>query len=99
MEAGEIVTWESQSMGVYKVKNGKALAIIPAGQSLGPFIPSTAKKSHVKACNDISKVDRVLVEVLAGKDGSIKHYYTPTVAMVERRLHGICKSESYKSGR
>lgn len=84
MQIGQSVTWTSQAMGCEKTKTGEVLAIIPAGQSVKPFIPVSAKKSHIKGCNDISQFDRVLVEVLAGKDGSIKHYYTPKLSMIER---------------
>lgn len=83
MEIGQTVTWTSQAMGCEKTKTGKILAVIPAGKSAKTLIPVTAKKSHIKFCNDISTFDRLLVEVPAGKDESIKHYYTPKLSMIE----------------
>lgn len=84
MEIGQTVTWTSQAMGCEKTKRGKVLAVISAGESAKTLIPATAKKSHIKFCNDISKFDRLLVEVPTGKDESIKHYYTPKLSMIER---------------
>lgn len=49
---------------------------VPAGTNAKQYAPDLAKKSHFKF-DDVSKVDRVLVAVPAGKDGKITHYYCP----------------------
>ncbi len=82
IEAGKIVTWTSQSQGNDAEKKGTVIAVIPYGESAMRFVPKTAKKSHIKF-QDKSQVERVLVEVLAGKDGNIKHYYCPLKSVLE----------------
>lgn len=77
MKPGDKVLWESQSQGSWKEKRGVVIAEIPAGHMAKNYVPSTAKKSHIKFDMNISTCDRVLVAVPAGKDGQIMHYYCP----------------------
>ena len=84
MNIGQTVTWTSGALGSEKTKTGKVLAIVRAGQSVMALIPESAKKSHIKTSTDRSSFDRVLVEVPAGRDGNIKHYYTPNLSMFDR---------------
>lgn len=77
LKIGDKVRWESQAQGSWTEKNGTVIAEIPAGESPMSHIPKTAKKSHIKF-DEISKRDRVLVAVPAGKDGQITHYYCPS---------------------
>lgn len=81
MKVGDKVTWESQSQGSMTKKTGTVIAEIPAGASAMKHVPETAKKSHVKF-KDISAIDRVLIAVPAGKDGSITHYYCPAKSVL-----------------
>lgn len=82
MKTGETVTWTSQAQGSEKTKTGTVIAEIKAGESAMQFVPETAKKSHIKF-EDISSKDRILVEVLAGKDSRITHYYCPLKSVLE----------------
>lgn len=77
MKVGDTVTWISQAMGSDKEKSGTIIAIIPANHKAMQHIPKSAKTSHIKFDTDVSRYERVLVEVSAGKDGNIKHYYCP----------------------
>lgn len=83
MKVGDKVTWESQAQGSWTEKHGVVVADVPAGVSAKQYIPTSAKKSHSKVDQDISKIDRVLVAVPAGKDGQITHYYCPRKSIVE----------------
>nr|WP_300842342.1 hypothetical protein [uncultured Acetatifactor sp.] len=76
MKAGDKVKWKSQSQGSWVEKIGTVVADVPAGTNAKQYAPDLAKKSHFKF-DDVSKVDRVLVAVPAGKDGKITHYYCP----------------------
>ena len=76
MKAGDKVSWESQAQGSWTEKRGTVVADVPAGTNATQFVPDLAKKSHLKF-DDVSKVDRTLVAVPAGKDGQITHYYCP----------------------
>lgn len=76
MKAGDKVKWKSQSQGSWVEKIGTVVADVPAGTNAKQYAPDLAKKSHFKF-DDVSKVDRVLVVVPAGKDGKITHYYCP----------------------
>ncbi len=82
IEKGKTVKWVSQSQGSEVEKKGVVIAIIPAGESAMRFVPKSAKKSHIKF-QDKSKLERVLVEVPSGKDGNIKHYYSPLKSVLE----------------
>lgn len=77
MKSGDKVVWKSQSQGSWIEKHGIVIADIPAGKCAKKHIPSSAKKSHIKFDMDCSCYDRVLIEVSAGKDGQIMHYYCP----------------------
>lgn len=81
MKIGQKVRWISQSGGSFTKKHGEVIAEIPAGESAMAHIPETAKRGHIKF-GDISKKDRVLVAVPAGKDGQITHYYCPLKGMI-----------------
>lgn len=83
IQIGSQVTWISQSLGCEKEKTGKIIAVVSKGENAKQFIPSTAKKSHVKFDVAESKYDRVLVAVPAGKDGQITHYYCPLRSVLE----------------
>lgn len=83
MKIGDIVTWTSQAMGCDKTKTGTVIAEIPAKNGARKYVPSTAKKSHIKFDNDKSVYDRILVAVPAGKDGQIIHYYCPLKSVLE----------------
>lgn len=76
MKAGDKVKWKSQSQGSWVEKIGTVVADVPAGTNAKQYAPDLVKKSHFKF-DDVSKVDRVLVVVPAGKDGKITHYYCP----------------------
>ncbi len=78
----ETVKWVSQAQGGYTEKKGTVIDIIKSGESAMRLVPETAKKSHIKF-QDKSQMERVLVEVPAGKDGSIKHYYCPLKSVLE----------------
>lgn len=71
MKAGDKVVWVSS----WTEKRGVVIADIPVGVDVRKYIPTSAKKSHLKIDKDISTVDRMLVAVKAGKDGQITHYY------------------------
>ncbi len=78
MKAGDNVTWESQAGGGWTEKNGTVVAEVPAGEDAINYLPeAVAKKSYIKF-QAVSKRDRVLVAVPAGKDGRITHYYCPS---------------------
>lgn len=83
IDKGDKVRWKSQAMGIEKEKIGVVLEVIPSGVDVKQFIPSGAKKSHIKFDTAISKNDRALVAVAAGKDGNIRHYYTPRLSVLE----------------
>lgn len=76
LKAGDRVTWDSQAGGSWTTKTGTVIREIPAGERARQYVPAGIKKSHVKFDN-VSKNDRVLVAVPAGKDGKITHYYCP----------------------
>lgn len=82
MKAGDKVVWTSQTRGFWTEKNGTVIADLPAGVSARQYIPSCAKKSHLKYDIDKSAIDRVLVAVPAGKDGQITHYYCPRKSLL-----------------
>lgn len=83
IEKGDKVRWKSQAMGIEKEKIGVVLEVIPSGVDVKQFIPSGAKKSHIKFDTAISRNDRALVAVAAGKNGNIRHYYTPRLSVLE----------------
>ena len=76
LKAGDRVTWDSQAGGSWTTKTGTVIREIPAGERARQYVPAGIKKSHVKFDN-VSKNDRVLVAVPAGKDGKITHCYCP----------------------
>lgn len=76
MKAGDKVTWSSQVGGCWTEKRGIVIREIPARESAKQYVPDSARKGHIKF-DDVSKNDRVLVAVPAGKDGQITHYYCP----------------------
>lgn len=82
MKVGDTVTWTSQAMGCEKKKTGTIIAMIPVNHRAMQHIPKSAKTSHIKFDTDVSRYERVLVEVSAGKNGNIKHYYCPQKAML-----------------
>ena len=85
MEIGQIVNWVSQSQGSEKKKEGKIIAFIPAHEDGYKFLPANVKKSHyAKMSRKITK-DRVLVEVMEGKNLDIPHYYAPLQRELERQ--------------
>ncbi len=78
MKAGDKVTWKSQAGGSWTKKNGTVVAEVPAGEDAMNYLPeAVAKKSYIKF-RAVSKRDRALVAVSAGKDGHITHYYCPS---------------------
>lgn len=79
---GQRVNWVSQSGGSEKEKRGIVLEIIRSGESAMEYVPSEAKKSHIKF-NNKSGICRALVAVPAGKDGMIVHYYCPAISVLE----------------
>lgn len=81
---GQRVTWVSQSGGCETEKKGIVLEIIRAGESAMEHVPSEAKKSHIKF-QDKSGIWRALVAVLAGKGGTIVHYYCPAISILEKQ--------------
>ena len=83
IEKGDKVRWKSPAMGIGREKIGVVLKVIPSGVNAKQFIPSGAKKSHIIFDTAISKHDRALVAVAAGKDGNIRHYYTPRLSVLE----------------
>ena len=83
IEKGDKVRWKSPAMGIGREKIGVVLEVIPSGVDVKQFIPSGAKKSHIKFDTAISKNDRALVVVAAGKNGNIRHYYTPRLSVLE----------------
>lgn len=70
------MTWRSQAGGSWTEKTGAVIREVPAGESARQYVPNWIRKSHVKF-DDVSKNDRMLVAVPAGKDGKITHYYCP----------------------
>lgn len=80
---GKEVSWYSQSSGSVKYKTGKVIGSIPAGANVRELIPDDVKKSHIKFDKDVSKFDRVLVSVSAGKNGQIMHYYCPLESVLK----------------
>lgn len=85
MKVGDTVTWVSQAMGCEKEKVGIIIAMIPANHRAMQHIPKSAKASHIKFDTDVSRYERVLVEVSAGKNGNIKHYYCPQKSALFRQ--------------
>nr|DAW41405.1 MAG TPA: hypothetical protein [Bacteriophage sp.] len=83
IQKGDKVRWKSQAMGIEKEKIGVVLNVIPSGVNAKQFIPFCTKKSHIKFDTAISRNDRALVAVAAGKDGNIRHYYTPRLGVLE----------------
>ena len=83
MKVGDNVAWESQSGGSWTKKKGTIVAIVQAGNSAQKLVPMTARKSHIKFDADISRTDRILVAVPAGKNKQIMHYYCPTKRTIE----------------
>lgn len=83
IDKGDKVRWKSPAMGIGREKIGVVLRVIPSGVNAMQFIPFGAKKSHIKFDTAISKNDRALVAVAAGKDGNIRHYYTPRLSVLE----------------
>ena len=81
MKAGDRVAWESQAAGSWTKKEGTVIAEIPAGEIASKHLPEVPRKSHVKF-DAISKRNRVLVAVPAGKNGQITHYYCPPASLV-----------------
>lgn len=78
MKVGDKVIWFSS----WTEKRGVLIADIPAGTSAMRHIPASAKKSHSKIDKDKSSIDRMLVEVKAGKYGQITHYYAPRKSLL-----------------
>lgn len=78
MKVGDKVVWVSS----WTEKSGIVIADIPAGTSVRNYIPSTAKKSHLKIDKDISTIDRMLVAVKTGRYGQITHYYAPRKSLL-----------------
>lgn len=76
MKAGDKVTWDSQAGGSWTTKTGTVIKDIPAGKSAMLYVPENVRMCHIKF-DDMSKNDRVLVAVPAGKNGQITHYYCP----------------------
>lgn len=87
MKIGDTVIWDSQSRGVWKVKEGTVIAFIPKGQSARKYVPEKTKVSHIKF-QDCSGIDRVLVGVSASADRRIMHYYCPHKKVVSVK-HGL----------
>lgn len=83
IDKGDKVRWKSQAMGIEKEKIGVVLNVIPSGVNAKQFIPFGTKKSHIKFDTAISRNDRALVAVEAGKNGNIRHYYTPRISALE----------------
>lgn len=81
LKTGDKVTWDSQSGGTWTEKTGTVIREVPSGESAKQYVPDGIRKSHVKFDN-VSKNDRVLVAVQAGKDGKITHYYCPRKSML-----------------
>lgn len=79
MKIGDRVVWESQSQGSWKKKTGVIIADIPPKKDARKYVPSGAKKSHIKFDGTSCK-HRMLVAVPAGKDGQITHYYCPHIS-------------------
>nr|WP_300776281.1 hypothetical protein [uncultured Acetatifactor sp.] len=85
LKAGDKVTWKSQAGGSWTEKTGTVIREVPAGESARQYVPDGIRKSHVKF-DDVSKNDRVLVAVPAGKDGKITHYYCPRKSVLEMQV-------------
>ena len=80
MKVGDKVSWKSRAYEPEKA--GEIVAIIPAGCAASPYIPKTAKASHIKVGSERSIHNRVLVAVSAGKDNQLTHYYAPTEKVI-----------------
>ena len=85
LKAGDKVTWKSQAGGSWTEKTGTVIREVPAGESARQYVPGGIRKFHVKF-DDVSKNDRVLVAVPAGKDGKITHYYCPRKSVLEMQV-------------
>lgn len=83
MNVGDKVTWKSRAYE--PEKTGEIIAIVPAGCTISPHIPKTAKAGHIKVGSERSIHNRVLVAVSAGKDGQITHYYAPRETTVRKQ--------------
>ena len=84
MRIGDTVTWTSQSQGIEKEKSGIIIAFIKRNEFAYALLPKGTKKSHIKFSSR-SLSDRVLVEVKAGKNNDINHYYAPLKRELERQ--------------
>lgn len=80
MKIGDTVTWKSREYE--PEKTGEIIAIIPAGESVSPHIPLSAKGGHIKVGGEKSIHERALVAVLTGKDRKIIHYYAPRLKVL-----------------
>lgn len=85
MNVGDMVTWTSQAMGIWKEKRGQIIAIVPAGESIEKVWPQAKEipKARRKWADDISKNDRAIVEVPRAS-GRGCDYYAPRLAMLKR---------------
>lgn len=84
ISVGDKVTWESQAMGCWTEKTGTVIAIVPPGESAFGWVPTAAKKSHIKFEVDIYlKGDRAVVAVPAGAYGGLTYYYAPRLSVLE----------------
>lgn len=78
------VKWTSQALGCEMEKCGEIISIIPQNESAYNFLPVGVKKSHIKF-GDKSERERVLIQVKAGVNKKINHYYAPLRSVLERQ--------------
>lgn len=83
IKVGDKVAWLSYKNYEGVERTGTVIAIVPKGEGANKHIPETAKKTHVKYDLDVSKIDRILVAVTAGREGQITHYYAPYAGKLE----------------
>lgn len=75
---GTRVKWTSQAQGSWVEKHGTVVAFLSAGKQASKYIPPS-DKARLKA-QDVSKVDRYLVEVPGAR---VTYYYCPRASQVE----------------
>lgn len=79
LKQGDSVTWISQSQGSWKEKRGTVISVVPAGASAIRMLEEkvgAVPKSRIKF-QDVSKFERVLVEVKRGGKSGLLDYYAP----------------------
>lgn len=79
VQIGDYVEWESQARGTWSVKRGRVLQFVPPGVDVWRSIPAAVPASRLKGSR-VSKIERVLVEVV---EGERVLYYTPRASQVK----------------